>query len=526
VLESWLDKSNERSFQIPFCHSLAADGYEVVHMSRHCAMEMGKDIIAFAPDGVPCAYQLKGVDGGKLTLGKWRDDLQRQVYPLVYGKLVHPSVNTDVPHRTYIVINGELDEEVAREIDDFNRTITDRPKLETIVRGTLLTKFKALQQEFWPLASKDYRTFLQLFFEPGDGPLPKAKFAELLALVLPVEPGASSSATNASRWISGAGVLCSTAISQFTERENHGAEFEAWTIYLSYLLAVAERFSLPPSEWKAEAEVAVLSMFTALGRLCDELRSSPHLVIGDPFVDRVVYRARITHLVGLMSLYGLWRRSRNVPTDDDDQFIRRFIAANAPKLHLWGEAAIPQFVAHFFFQRSVDARIANDFLLAQLINNICRANAPQSTIALPNPYYDAEAAIPHVAQMPDEQIKESFAGAAFTLEPLVQLFAACNLKNTMRQLWPAISRVSTFRFVPEEPWQFHLWRSPKGLNVTELRPPSQSWSALRQLAASPPGDDLPHLVRRFPVELLAMTVVMPHRFTSSVARFLDGALRA
>ena len=51
LLETWLNKANERSFQIPFAHWLAYQGYTVLHVSRHCAMELGKDVIAIAPDG-------------------------------------------------------------------------------------------------------------------------------------------------------------------------------------------------------------------------------------------------------------------------------------------------------------------------------------------------------------------------------------------------------------------------------------------------------------------------------------------
>jgi len=54
-------------------------------------MEMGKDVLAIAPDGMPCAFQLKGADSGKITLSKWRDDLSRQIVPLTQTKIIHPS---------------------------------------------------------------------------------------------------------------------------------------------------------------------------------------------------------------------------------------------------------------------------------------------------------------------------------------------------------------------------------------------------------------------------------------------------
>jgi hypothetical protein len=178
LLDNWLTRANERSFQIPFCHWLAYKGHTVVHLSRHCAMEMGKDILTIAPDGVPCAFQLKGVEGGgKISLSGWRDDLGRQLNPLVLGKLIHPSIPIGRPHRAFIVVNGELEEEVIREIDDYNRGLADSGldrKMEIILRGQLFNYFKELQSDFWATNLGDVKTYLELYLETGRGPLPKA----------------------------------------------------------------------------------------------------------------------------------------------------------------------------------------------------------------------------------------------------------------------------------------------------------------------------------------------------------------
>ncbi|MCA9233190.1 MAG: hypothetical protein KDA57_21265, partial [Planctomycetales bacterium] len=159
-----MNKANERSFQIPFAHWLAHEGHTVIHVSRHCAMELGKDVLAIAPDGVPCAYQLKGLDGGRMTLAKWRADLSSQIHPLVHGRLVHPSLENKQHHRSYIVMNGDLDEEVQREIDDFNRSNADagqpERRVETILKGQLFQAFKDLQSDFWATNLNDVKTYL------------------------------------------------------------------------------------------------------------------------------------------------------------------------------------------------------------------------------------------------------------------------------------------------------------------------------------------------------------------------------
>jgi hypothetical protein len=68
LVEDWLTKANERSFQTPFAQSLLADGMQVVRVG-HSPHEHGKDIIAIASDGRAHAYQLKT---GDLDLKGWK----------------------------------------------------------------------------------------------------------------------------------------------------------------------------------------------------------------------------------------------------------------------------------------------------------------------------------------------------------------------------------------------------------------------------------------------------------------------
>lgn len=90
AIENWLDKASERSFQIPFCYMLSRQGYTIVHISSHNAMELGKDILAVDKSGTPCAFQLKG---SNITMRLWRDEISGQVGDLAYGKVNHPSID-------------------------------------------------------------------------------------------------------------------------------------------------------------------------------------------------------------------------------------------------------------------------------------------------------------------------------------------------------------------------------------------------------------------------------------------------
>lgn len=45
VIENWLDNASEKTYQVPFCYMLVKQGHKIIHLSRHCGMEHGKDII-------------------------------------------------------------------------------------------------------------------------------------------------------------------------------------------------------------------------------------------------------------------------------------------------------------------------------------------------------------------------------------------------------------------------------------------------------------------------------------------------
>src|SRR6266851_2491672 len=119
---------------------LAADGHRVVHSTRHSPIEFGKDVITIK-DGVPCAFQLKGNPGSRLTLVQFRE-IQGQLLQLATQPIVYPGINPAVRHRCYLVTNGEVDEEAQRALDDVNRQLHamgyEQDRIHLWSRGRLL----------------------------------------------------------------------------------------------------------------------------------------------------------------------------------------------------------------------------------------------------------------------------------------------------------------------------------------------------------------------------------------------------
>jgi hypothetical protein len=536
LLENWLNRANERSFQYPFCYLLASQGYRVVHLSRHCGMEIGKDVLAIDPQGVPCAYQLKGVGGGKLSQRRWRSEVQAQVQPLLNTVIVHPSIDPKLPHRSFLVINGELEEEVFYEIKNLNdcqeRDGYSNRKLEVILKGDLLDGFKKLQTDFWVENLVETKTYLEMLLENGKGQLPKDKLSRLIQAALPFdrEGDKAPSKNEVARSLSGCAIICASAISSFTNEQNHVAEFEAWTIYFGYALGLAGRWDLPEKDIQFALDIATDGMYSALERLCDELMQREHLVEGDALMDRFVYRVRVTRLLGLMGIYALWRKSRIRSGEQDggesrDVFLREFARKHRRLVQLWGEGAVPEFLAFYFYYRTIDPTQDRVHLLGSVIQGILQLNG-RGQGKLANPYYEAEAILPYNLGIEVKPLHDSFAGSSFTLEGVTHLFVRLNYKQTMKQFFSELTRMQYYTLEYDEPWHFHLYRikAETGHHKTVMLNPPHSWKRLAEIAAECKGESLPSRMRDFVFQYLCVINTFPHRFNSDGIRWLDTRL--
>jgi len=241
LLENWLDSASERSYQPVFVQMLSAQGYRVVHSTRHTALEFGKDVLAIAPDGKGCAYQLKGNPGARLTLNQFRNEVQPQLIQLMSQPVVFPGYPSG-PHISYLVSNGYFDEEVQRAIDDLNRS-NYLSKVNLISRGDLLRWCKKFGSSLWPSELKDTRLLLEIFLSNTRNILPTEMLSRLIGKVLSIhEPDAKlSGQAEYYRVVTSAALLTGIATSGFTEADNHLAVVSAWTLLVLNVIAAGEK---------------------------------------------------------------------------------------------------------------------------------------------------------------------------------------------------------------------------------------------------------------------------------------------
>ncbi len=330
VVENWLTSTNERAYQIPYCQLLSSQGYRVIQVSSHGAAEHGKDIVAWAPDGRLCAYQLKT---GNIKVPEWRTYAE-EIREMTDIKCHHPSVKNESGwHDSYLVTNGRVGKEVQDKIDLLN---TDhkgqRSHLHIVQLDELLDGFEKLHGGYFPIELEDNRLFLQLYMSDGHEPLPNASLSRLLVGLLPLSDGDRKIAKSKCRALLASALLVVSYISEnYSRAENHFALIDLWTIFLAHTLAVAEYHSLLDDRWMGTCELAVLALETAFEDATAEVErrtSGLHdLVEGDSLTDFAFFRQRGLVIAGYLSAFALSRKIRGVQdwrSRPLDAFIERF----------------------------------------------------------------------------------------------------------------------------------------------------------------------------------------------------------
>lgn len=522
LIANWLDNATEKSFQVPFCQMLQAQGHTVLHLTRHCAMELGTDVITVAQDGVPCAYQLKGSTNRQIGVKEWEKEISTQVDKLVMHALVHASLPKDAPHhRSYFVTNRELDEIVSESIERKNMAWgrASLPyRLETVVRGQLYEWAMEASESFWPSELDDLRILLELHLYDGRGLLPKEKVSKLLEAIY----DGVDKKEKAKRACASTPLLVSVAIQNYAEQENHVAEIEAWVMAIAYTFREVERLGLEPRYWKDSCDLMWMACENAFGRLIDELMERKHHAEGHVFGEPEVRGARFTMLVGLLSAYGLKKGVTGFSTEERDRFLLDWVSRYSSKMMLWGEGAIPSFLARIWFRREFD-----QMFLGSLIAGIAARNGPRSEAPLSDPYTEFEDIL--LEQLNGDESKRPRRtprgmGDSWMLEGLVHLYVRSNWKQTMKALWPSVTHIAQWSFSPEQRHDFFSWRTDKGTTHHVISQRLQRWDDLKKEAWRDEDDWIPKSIRSEPALLLLIMLVFPHRMNSKVMRWLDSRL--
>jgi hypothetical protein len=520
IVENWLTKTRERGFQTAYAQLLLNHGYKVIHLSPHTESELGKDIIAIAPDGVPCGFQLK-ID--KITTSRWRQEVWPECEQLLALPLVHPSLPSNRDHRSFLVTTGTLSDPVRNDIDQRNRQRRRKRQkpLYVVVRGQLARDLVASHSSILPWEPEDYRRFLELYVGDGTKPLRKLEFSAFLGSIL-LLPTAPKSRRDAQEHLSRALILSNYVIEPYRQAANHWAVAEAWTMTAAYLMWMAERHDLPDKLWRDTFLLAFGAVEAAVSDLLAGALESKHLT-GAGLSDGVLHDWRVTVICGWLSSLGLASRLSG-RVHPQEQAIVRFCLTNTTDLTLFCEELAPCWLNTILFLGATARSREADELLDRALYAILDANARNGP-GVPNPYYGAE----HVLRttfggdhpsLKGERIEEDFAGMSFVLETLVFLAAKGNLRQLVKKAWRPISHIMFSEFHPSPIWQSYLWRASEGERSDKHPQSEQSWSELKARAVSPTLAAIPILLQREPQIIPFFLLCYPHRLSPALVTYV------
>jgi hypothetical protein len=521
LVEDWLTKANERSYQTPFAQSLLSDGMQVLRVA-HSPHEHGKDIIAIDQNGNVHAYQLKD---GDLDLR----DLEKefgQITALVETQVEHSAIKGKPNHQPWLVISGEISLPADDRIRAHNLSWRKRrfTPLKIIVGRQLLNKFSKMAANFWPQNPVDSNRLFNLYLTDGKSSLDLKAYAALIAsITLPKE---TLKRADVSRRLSAANLFSNYCLAPFYATKNHWELVQGWTITAAHIAWVAEETRLAKNDWRPTFRLAVDAGIASLRALVSESLQPkafwPHTFAE---IDELT-RSRCTICAGAISARVLISIHTNEKWDQEalakDTIESLF---SKGRLMAWGESAIPHFLAIMWAMDELRGDQFSDRFLFAALSVVANQNSGRSNIKLPSAYASADEANASLFHrlFNEEKVHERQASTSSSLESLVTIAARRMWRNGLSMFWAPITNIDLEQIVPDKPRDILLWDwgFDRGMNRTRKYPPTQSWRELLADSRRDESNSLPNVIKGEIDFAILFLLCFPHRLSPALVKFFE-----
>lgn len=518
LVEDWLDNINERGYQAAFCNLLLADGYQLVHDTRHTPIEFGKDIIARAPDGVVCAFQLKGASSGHFSLGEWRK-IEAQLFQLATYALEHPNCAKVPPQRSYLVVNAEADEDVHRAMSDLNATITQNIKGSEGIRLWGKSQFRSSIQNhlstFFPARLASFSAFLRAYSSQGDGLFELEGLSDVFDEIL--DTSRQPSAADARRRLLTAHIVTSIATRPYFEKSNYYGVVQAFAYLAIRSIGYSNKIGRAVDARLIDlVQQQIVNMSLALFVEAKAARRLGNRT--DGLSGAVLIQWRRQQLGTLFSALDL---SESVLDESTLTSMRDWIDKNTKPFDVWGEAALPEALIHYWWLHNTKAGLEAESFLAQLLQFLIQMATSTGLRGLPSTYIT----FPRVAEFrwsmfvgasEDGEIDDWCKFRSQFAYPLFLLLARTNAKQTCKIIWPDLVKVSCEYTKLDRGADFAELRVEEATRQSDVLPDEIAWEEVLHRAKVDECLDVPPELFSYPLLLLLYMLLMPYRATPSV----------
>ena len=517
AIENWLTNTNERNYQTPFCQVLLHQGYRILYVSPHRSLEQGKDVITLDRMGECCCYQLKT---GDIDIKKWRE-LSGEVKELIELPVVHPSVDKLKIHKSFLVTNGDITDEVRLQIDQINEDNKRKERkysyLDVITGKALVKDFIDAQGGFIPTELADFELFLKLFLADGTDFLPKEQYFEFLnKICFSNLQGSRSHVINA---ISSSIILTAYALNPYQVKGNHYALFEAWTSLSACILRYAQKTGIKEKDWIDSYNLAMVEAVRNLSSLKEEMLTKTHFLEGEWRGDgAIVYKIRAGIVLGAMATLEIYYHASNKDYDRDSKVLG-LIMKNIDTLFSWGDSAFPFLLAIIQYLELCGEKDTGALVLTKFFLGIVDKSSLKKEVGFPNIYYSASDVLEALVGVEGKKMDlNEFRGSSYVLGPMIMMLTRRDLRKILEDNWRKLTYIQLNEFRPDNAEDIFTWRVEEGVNYSEFPKMTQSWAELKKDACQNKGPDLylKHLsLLRF------FILVCPHRATNLVISLLD-----
>lgn len=515
AIENWLINTTERNYQAAFCQVLLQKGHKVIYFSSHRPMEQGKDIVTIDSSGDYCAYQLKT---GDINITKWRS-ISGEIKELIELPIIHPSVDKNKLHKSFLVTNGRLTDEVRIQIDQINddnqRKGRNYSYLDIISDNGLLKDFIDAQGDFIPKKLEDFHLFLKLFLADGTDFISKGKYFDFLnKAIFNIIPNRKSDVLNA---ISSSVVIVSYLLNSYQIKNNYYALFEAWTCLAACIVRYTHKAGLTRKDWEDSLRLISSEINRNLFLLKDETLRKRDFIEGTWLGDGgLIYRARATIVLGTLALLEVYLNKLEKKYVSDKQLLE-IIKNNIRILWLWGESAFPYLFGIIKYLEINEKYEISQKLLHSLFKGIVDNNTPRKHTSLADPYYSITDIFESISNVDQEKIDYSnFSGSSYTLDTIISMLVRRNDREILEKNWKDVSYIQFKEFIPKNAEDIFLCHIEEGTNHSMFPNSTQSWSELKKEK----DNSVKLYVEYFDI-LLFYVATCPHRVNKEIIRLLD-----
>jgi len=518
AVENWLIKTNERNYQTPFCQILMGKGYRIIYNSKHRSLEQGKDIIAIDNNGNSFAYQLKT---GDINLQVWRN-IKGEINDLIELPIIHPSISKNNIHKSYLVTNGAVDDEVRLIIDEINEDNIRKKRnysyLDIIDRYTLLKEFTDIDFKFLPNEIEEFDTFLRIYLSDGKDFLDKENLFNFYKIIFKESFAKKSDKINA---ISSSIIINSYLLDKFQEVNNYYSIFEAWVALTAYILRYSIKNSLKKNDYSETFNLAFSEIINNLLMLYDEFIDRDNFIEGDWIGDGgIVYKARLTILLGVLALLEIYLIKNG---EKRDIRLLEKIKENNKHLWFWGESAFPFFFNIIKYLETYNEKDLAKSILENILNIILEKNSYKKDLGnIADPYVNVHDIIEYIYKINTSKIDpKEFSGNSFILQSIISMLVIRNARDVLERNWKDISHFKFREFEIKKIEDNFTWREEDGSNKTIIPIKTQSW---RTLKTQVENIDVIPIFKKNIFLLNFFCIISPHRMRNYITILLDNLL--